>query len=325
MCRGKPSGWDLPGCSRFRRVAGQVCRAVGLLAALLCLADLPAQAQSAGAPGVVTYPAGPPGPEPVGPYSYPLPPGDFCCVGGEDPGPCCGIYLRAGPVFTVGGGFLEERTHTGWTVQAGLRRSLGLPRPSGEFFGEFGLGYVFNDGDDFGVPIPGWFRGQDPPDDHVHPFNVLMRVQMHRLHRYGVHAGLGRTFYPPFLFNQGPERPLRLILRGGLRVGGIEPTYSKILPPDVREAIREHLGHGHRQIEFSTPGGNDPTLHFGMYGSAGLGFTFWNARLAGISLGTVTIGGEVELARDWFNLGDYARGDHGLTTLTPMATVMFGF
>lgn len=303
---------------------------VGLLTVLFLLAGASLRAEEPPlSPGPRPVPLG----VPAVPSPESVPPIFGECAG---PGECdfkpvpecdgypCGFYLRSGLVRPLGDGFIEERVDNGWMIQVGLRGPLGDPRPRAVFFKEFGLGYWSNDGDGDPVKIAGWFRGQDPPDNHVHRFRDLYNLRLLVLRRVDAHAAVGGAFYPRLL-NRRDNRQVHLDFRGGARAGVIGVEHRRTIPANVREQIREHSGHGHQRIEFSTAGINDPRLFFGIFGAFGFGVTYPDARLFGWSLGSVTVALEGEFSHDWFSLGDFARSDRGFSAVTPMATLQFSF
>lgn len=244
------------------------------------------------------------------------------------------IYIKGGPVFTLGSGFLEDRLKTGWTVQAGVREPLWSLGSSTQIFCDFGGGYATNRGDGAPVLIQGFFQGQDPADNHVHfsrggvltaaavsagASGDLMNTSLQELERVSFHAAIGGSFVPASL-NAIDGLQTSFNVRLGLRAGGIDPDYEKAFLPEIATGIVDHLGHGHQSIFLSTDGGEDPELFFGLFTSVGMSTTY-QARYS-----TVTLGAELEFARDWFDLGDYSQfGHYGLGTVTPMLTLGFTF
>jgi hypothetical protein len=244
------------------------------------------------------------------------------------------IYVKGGPVFTLGSGFLEDRLKTGWTVQAGVREPLWSLGSGTQIFWDFGGGYATNRGDGTPVLIQGFFQGQDPADDHVHfsqngaltaaavgvgASGDLMNTTLHELERVSIHAAIGGSF-PLDSWHATDGLRTQVNVRLGLRAGGIDPDYEKAFLPEIAAGIAEHFGHGHQTIFVSTDGGEDPELFFGLFTSIGVSTTY-QARYS-----TVTLGAEVEFARDWFDLGDYTQfGHYGLGTVTPMLTLGLSF
>jgi hypothetical protein len=244
------------------------------------------------------------------------------------------IYIKSGPVFTLGSGFLEDRLKTGWTVQAGVREPLWSLGSGAQIFCDFGGGYATNSGDGTPVLIQGFYQGIDPPDDHVHfsrngvltaaalpagGSGDLMNTTLHKLERLSFHAAIGGSLSPAAL-NASDGLQTQLNVRLGMRAGGIDPDYEKAFLPEIATGIVDHLGHGHQNIFVSTDGGEDPELFFGLFTSVGVSTTY-QARYS-----TVTLGAELEFARDWFDLGDYTQfGHYGLGTVTPMLTLGFTF
>lgn len=244
------------------------------------------------------------------------------------------IYVKGGPVFMLGSGFLEDRLKTGWTVQAGVREPLWTLDSGTQIFCDFGGGYATNRGDGSPVLIQGFFQGIDPADDHVHfsqngvltaaalpagGSGDLMKTTLHELERVSFHAAIGGSFAPASL-NANDGLRTQMNVRVGMRAGGIDPDYEKAFLPEIDAGIAAHLGHGHQNIFVSTDGGEDPELFFGLFTSVGVSTTY-HGRYS-----NVTLGAEVEFARDWFDLGDYTlSGNYGFGTVTPMVTLGFSF
>lgn len=252
-----------------------------------------------------------------------------------DEGPYWEVYFRTGPVFTLGGGFLERAVQTGWTFHFGLHEPFWSPRPSLVVFHEAGGAYTFNRGERIPVVSQGFFQGQDPPDDHVHFLQngVLVAGQegsgdfitsrLEELHRLGFQYNLGASFYPTAL-NERADRDLHFTVRGGFRIGWMDADYDTQLFPQIAEGIAAHFGHGHKSVFMSTFGGKDPHWFIGVFGSVGAHFTWRDVSLLFRST-DVTVGVEVEFTHDWMSLGDYRRGDHGLSTISPLVNFALAF
>ena len=88
----------------------------------------------------------------------------------------------------------------------------------------------------------------------------------------------------------------------------------------------EHVGHGHDPRLFQFRDGNHPAeWFFGLFASAGIGVTYTDVPIGGRTIPGITIAGELQYTHDWFELGSFAAGDDGLSTLTPMITFAVGF
>lgn len=313
-------------------------RAVVVLAVLSALAPVAARAQP-----VVPPASGPSLPGAAGTMVGDT--GTTLAVGPEafiipaDVAPFWDLYMRAGPVFTLGGGLIENRLDRGWAIQIGLRERWWTRSPQLTIFGEVGIGYASNSGDGSKVPINGAFRGLDPPDDHIHferngvvvsaPVDSgqtggLWLTELRELERVSAILAIGGA-YTPDLLNRNGNRLVQGNLRLGVRGGGIHAEYRNTLLPVIKESIREHFGHGHGRIAFSTGGGKDPDGFIGLFTTVGLSVTYPNARLGRFSLGTITLGADVEFGHDWFDMGDYLKSENGLSTFVPLGYVAISF
>lgn len=312
---------------------GRTCRLAAVLV-LMTFASCPALAQQPGIPLEGQPVAGVAVPCAECPEFCPM---NEDCVGHH---PGWEFYVKTGPVFPIGSGFLDDRIETGWTVQIGAQEAFWAPLPSLVIFREFGAAYTANDGDERRVTSLGFFQGRFPDDDHVHflrdgvlvaaPLGAtdvngpLIRTRLEELHRAGIHLALGGSYAPAWL-NPLEGRQIRLDFRTGIRSGGINADFEEQVPRLLIEGIQAHFGHGHRQVELSTRGSEDPELFFAIFGSIGVGLTCHDVELAGRSLGAVTFGAEVEWTKEWFDLGDFGRGDDDLATVAPRLVLSFTF
>jgi hypothetical protein len=240
------------------------------------------------------------------------------------------VYLKSGASIPIGGGVLEEATNTGWTIQLGLRAPIGRTDRPLSFFGEFGGDYTANDGNRQPVITSGAFMGGLPiPDDHVHPLQDFFETRFVELRRGGIHTALGANYFPT-IWNTQLSRSVALTGRLGLRAGSVSTSFHHTATPSLQDLMVTHgplpEGHGHDPRFFSFFSDvKKAELYFGLFGSVGMNVTYYSVNVAGFYLGQVTLGAEVEFGHDWFGLGDFDRGDHGLATVTPMLSVGFSF
>lgn len=240
------------------------------------------------------------------------------------------IYLKGGAVFSLGDGFLEKHIATGWTVQLGLRHAF--HRPAGQpwmLFTEFGGGYAANPGrENSPVTTSGIVHFQQPSDDHIHVENNFYDTSLVELQRLFVQGAFGAYYYPSFL-NEPGERLVHVNARLGARAGGMRAVYGHEVQLGLRRIWEAHAGprgHGHRpEAAQYFPDAKDPELFFGLFGSIGTGFTFYDAKLFGRPFADITLGLDIELGHDWFNPGAYSVRDRGWANYTPSMSLSFSF
>ncbi len=334
----------------MRRVGTLAVRSSLALVVLAALAGGPAAAQQ---PEAVTLPV-PPAPV-IGPAC-----GDGCvaarCGGCKGCGGGCfhecadkpmgpwEAFVRSGPVFTLGNGFLETHVQTGWEIQAGLREYLWTPRPAAAFYHEVAADFVSNHGDDTTTLSRGNFRGLNPDETVVHfvqngalatapVANVaapsaqgpLLTNKLGDLDRGSIHYALGAEYLPGW-FNGAANRQVAFGLRGGVRGGYVSAGYEKTLNPLIEQAIRQReAAQPNGTISFSNTGAKNPDAFFGLFTAVGVTVTYSDLRWWGRFPGSMTLGAEVEFASEWLALGDYAPKDTELMTFTPMFTLGFRF
>lgn len=232
------------------------------------------------------------------------------------------IFIKAGPVFPLGQGRLEDRVDTGWTIQAGERQALSCTDCPLVLFGELGGGYTANGGDEVPVVTSGTFYA--PFDNHMHPLDSFFDTRLLDLQRFSFHAALG-AYYHPLAQDRRGQLDIHLNLRLGARAGGVDADYMQTKNPVLRALELGHASHGHNPALFQYRDDVEPGFLFGVFSSVGLGLRCHDACLAGFRLRDVTFGAEVEFGHDWFDLGDFAEGDDGLATISPLLTWAFSY
>ena len=241
------------------------------------------------------------------------------------------MYFKGGAVFSFGGGFFEKQIATGWTAQLGLRQPLYRPAGPWMLFAEFGGGYTSNTGlRSDPVTTSGTVFFRQPDDDHIHPTEDFYRTRINELHRYFVQGAMGAFWYPPG-FNSPGERLVHVNARAGMRVGGMRTSYDHEVAPGLRAIFLGHTspppaGHNHNpNAALFFPGAAEPEVFFGVFGSVGVGMTYFDARLFGRRFADITLSAEVELGHEWFDMGAYGKRDPGFASVTPMLSLAFSF
>lgn len=234
-------------------------------------------------------------------------------------------YVKSGIVCTLTNGFVEKQVSTGWTIRAGLQEPLCAVGPKTTIFHDLSTNYSTNSGDAPGHAIAGAFRGENPSDDHIHFFNDLYTTRLDSLRRASVDYAIGANY--SLMGGRRFGSMLDGTLRTGLRLGVADADYTRTRSADAQTEIEEHLSesHGHQNVSVSTDGGRDPGFLFGLYTAVGVKVTLPETRLIGNYTTQVTLGVEVEFAKDWIRLGDFSPGDNGLSTIVPLFSLGITF
>ncbi len=237
------------------------------------------------------------------------------------------IYFKTGAVFSLGDGFFEKKIGTGWTTQIGIRQPLYRPAEPWLLFAEFGGGYTANPGLSK-RPVTTSGYAFFPNDDHIHFANDFYDTHLVELQRGFVHGVLGMYYYPEG-WNSPGERLFHINARAGLRTGGMKAVYFNQVQLGLRTVFDTHagpMGHGHRpELTQFFSEARDPEWFFGMFGSVGMGVTYYNKNLFGRTFCDITFSLEVEFAHEWFDAGAYGHMDSGFGSYTPMLSVAFSF
>jgi hypothetical protein len=245
----------------------------------------------------------------------------------------CELYLRGGPVFPSGHGFLEDRIKTGWGIEGGARKTLVGWHSAVKIFGEVGGGYAVNDGDLEPVITrgtvfapPGEIPDPEDPDVDL-PLGAtrtvrddFLETRLARVRRTSFHMAVGASMCPMILPTPMPSS-LIIMARAGTRVGGIKLAYDQNPTPALIDFVNFQIDVENRapteQFRFSN-GVREPELFYGFFASAGAGLVCHGWRGWPVDL---IVTAEVEIGTDIFDTGDFSPDDHNLTTFTPMLAV----
>jgi hypothetical protein len=311
---------------------GRLAACVGFaLAVVLALAGHPVQAQQpAGAGSAVLPPPYPAGTAELPPPPPPAPAPGW--VGDHEDGVYApevhwGWYVETGPVFPMSG-TLEHNLDAGWTVQGGVRESIGEPNNFvfGEFAGEY---WTF----DTKTVIKETAVNAFFPDTAIRTINNFYLTHLTDFQQYGIHGAVGWTFYPEYLNGStndpGQARRVFLTTRGGFRIGAMNAAYEKDATPAGLAVLKGfNAQHGNVSnsparvrlvdpVETSEP-------YFGPFATLGMGVTWKDISLGKVYLGNVSLAGEVELAYEATDLGTYLH-EADLFSISPRITVSFSY
>lgn len=316
--------------SRLLRECGRGAAVAALLGLTAFRAEaqppavLPAPGAPAAPPAAVAVPLPPP---PAGPA---LPAPAAPCVGCIDNGLSKGVapwdfYVRSGIVTPVGHGGIDEHVDTGWTIQFGLREPISCPHPTVNLFANFGGGFTYNGGDKAPVVTSGRLFFAVPPDDHDHRLADFAESRLDSLQRSFLQASLDADYAPAWL-NTTDDHRAQLFGRAGMRGTKVRAQYNTTPTPAFLETVLAHVGHGHNgNFIVATSNAKNLDYAFGLFLSVGASVTYYDCQLGGWNLGDVTLGAEIEYGYDWFDLGDYSKGDPGLATISPLLSIAFAF
>lgn len=232
------------------------------------------------------------------------------------------VFVRSGPVFSLGGGVLNDGLKTGWAIESGLQLPLfDVPTGGGPlgFFLELGGEYADNHRSGPLVdPGDTFFCLLCHHDDKV---SELYQTQITDVQRVAFQAALAGSYFPAFFDPAANQPRLSLTWDLGMRAG-VGIAHFNYTPTAIRALTQQlYIANHFNVAELPTRTSGDQTgFLFGLYGSLGVGITFPNVSVSQYTLGDVTVGAQVQFAHDWINLRG-ADDTYGLGTLTPLFSV----
>jgi hypothetical protein len=237
-----------------------------------------------------------------------------------------GWYAETGPVFPLGA-TLENHLDAGWTLQVGVRESMGVT--NGFIFGELaGEYWTF---DTKGVTQKTSVDVILP--DTVRHINFFNQTALNDLEQFGVHGAVGWTTFPGALNasagDSGGDRRVFLTGRLGFR-GGVNNAYFTQAATAAGVALLHtyEMQHGNPTLDPGRVRILDPVksneLYIGPFLTLGMGVTWQDACLGGVRLGNVSLSAEVELAYDATDLGEYLH-EADLLMISPRITLGFRY
>jgi hypothetical protein len=227
--------------------------------------------------------------------------------------------IRAGAAIPIAGGVYADRLDIGWTLQASGRVLLDWPGEQVVPFIELGGGYVGHDAED-GVtsPIGGVLTttlgGQTIAQANV---NALVDAELKSMQRGFVHLALGSRVALP---SEAVNDAVNVTVRAGLRVGHLHARFDETLTPAVLNVINQgQLVNPNLAFEAESSL-EDTDIFWGVLAGVGVSSPYRSVWLHGCWVGDMTYGLECDYVHDFFDLGEFDDGSHGLGSVNLLAT-----
>jgi hypothetical protein len=227
--------------------------------------------------------------------------------------------IRAGASIPVAGGVYADRLDVGWTIEASGRVLLDWPGEQVVPFVELGGGFIGNQAQRGATsPIGGTLttslNGATIAQANV---NSLVDAELKSMQRGYVHLALGSRIAVPW---QDVREAFNLTARAGMRVGHVHARFDETLTPAVQNLISQGRL-VNPNLAFDAQSALEKTdIFWGVLAGVGASTPYRSIWLHGVWVGDVTCGLECDYVHDFFDLGQFDNGSHGLGSVNLLTT-----